>query len=69
MLIPKDTLEHNFYKILEEKTSFKVTSSLEGVTGTVATIGRLEAAMKDRNLYRIITSGESMNSDRIYIYE
>ena len=69
LLIPKDTLEHNFYKILEEKTSFKVTSSLEGVTGTVATIGRLEAAMKDRNLYRIITSGESMNSDRIYIYE
>lgn len=69
LLIPKDTLEHNFYKILEEKTNFKVVSSLEGASGTVATLGRLDAAVEGRKLYRIITSPKSLNSDRIYIYK
>ena len=69
ILIPKDTLNYDFYKILENKSTFKVTSSLEGVEGTVATLGRLDAAAKDRKLYRIITSPKSLNSDRIYIYK
>lgn len=69
LLIPKDTLTHNFYKILEGKTSFKVTSSPDGVTGPIATLGRLDAASKEKKLHRIITSGKSMNSDRIYIYK
>ncbi|MBQ9017022.1 glycosyltransferase family 39 protein [Candidatus Saccharibacteria bacterium] len=69
LLIPKDTLNYNFYKILEDKTEFKVVSSLEGVEGTVATLGRLDAATKNRTLYRIITSPKSLNSDRIYIYK
>ena len=69
LLIPKDNPNHDFYKILEGRSTFKVASSLEGVDGTVATLGRLDAVEKDRQLYRIITSPKSLNSDRIYIYK
>lgn len=69
LLIPKDTLEYNFYKILENKTSYHVVSSPDGVDGAIATLGRLDAAVKDRKLHRIITSSKAMNSDRIYIYQ
>lgn len=69
LLIPKNTLNHDFYKILERKTDFKVVSSPEGISGTIATLGRLDGAVGERKLYRIITSPKSLNSDRIYIYK
>ena len=69
LLIPKNTLEHDFYKMIENKTEFKVVSSLDGIDGTVATLGRLDSAVGERKLYRIITSPKSLNSDRIYIYK
>ena len=69
LLIPKDNAGYDFYKILEGRSTFKVASSLEGIEGPIATLGRLDAVEKDRKLYRIITSPKSMNSDRIYIYK
>ena len=69
LLIPKNTLNYDFYKILEKSTDFKVVSSPEGVSGTIATLGRLDGAVGERKLHRIITSPKSLNSDRIYIYK
>ncbi|MDO4889657.1 MAG: glycosyltransferase family 39 protein [Candidatus Saccharibacteria bacterium] len=69
LLIPKDNPSYDFYKILEGRSTFKVASSLEGVEGTIATLGRLDAVEKDRHLYRIITSPKSLDSDRIYVYK
>lgn len=69
LLIPKDNPGYDFYRLLEGRSTFKVASSLEGIEGTIATLGRLDAVEKDRRLYRIITSPKSLDSDRIYIYK
>ena len=66
LLIPENTLEHDFYKILEDKDFLKVSKDIP-VSGTVASLGRWQNT-RNLELNRIITSSKSGNSDRIYIY-
>ena len=73
ILISAGTVDYDFYKILEEKGDFNVTSNTPS-TGDkeeikhIATLG-LWPAKLPYDLSRIITSSKSTNSDRIYLYE
>lgn len=73
ILITGDTLEYNFYKILEEKENYTITSDTPSSSDKesvkkVATLGKWPARLP-YDLSRIITSSKSTNSDRIYLYE
>ena len=68
LLIPGGTLEYDFYRILSSQDKYLVTSTSEGVSGPVATLGKWPTDL-NRQLYRIIPSPKSQNSDRIYIYK
>lgn len=73
ILITGGTLEYDFYKILEEKEGYIVTSNTPSSSDKdrvkkVATLGKWPARLPF-NLSRIITSSKSTNSDRIYLYE
>lgn len=73
ILIPAGTLNYDFYKILEGKGDYIVTSNTPSSkdkesTPVVATLGKWPAKLP-YDLSRIITSSKSTNSDRIYIYE
>lgn len=67
LLIPENTLEHDFYTILENKGFLTVSSSVPEGSVTVSSLGRWPNSGK-LSLKRIITSSKSSNSDRIYIY-
>lgn len=73
ILIPAGTVNYDFYKILEEKGDYKVTSNTPS-TGDkeeikhIATLGPWPAKLP-YDLSRIITSSKSTNSDRIYLYQ
>ncbi len=73
ILIPAGTINYDFYKILEEKGDYKVTSNTPSTVEKaeikhIATLG-LWPAKLPYDLSRIITSSKSTNSDRIYLYE
>ena len=68
LLVPEDTLEYSFYKILESDGRITITAALPDRTDTcVATLGHWPDVI-DLNLTTIITSSKSQNSDRLYIY-
>lgn len=64
-----DSLEFYFYKILEDKTEYKIVTPAEAPKTEIATIGYMESMSNTRELSRIITSPKSAESDRIYIYK
>ena len=73
ILIPAGTTNYDFYKILEERGDYKVTSNTPSTAEKaeikhIATLG-LWPAKLPYDLSRIITSSKSINSDRIYLYE
>lgn len=73
ILITGGTLNYDFYKILEDKTDYIITSNTPSSAEKeqikhIATLGKWPAKLPF-NLSRIITSSKSTNSDRIYIYE
>lgn len=75
-LQPNDTLvvgselEYNFYSIITEKYSIRVLNAIPtNYEQQLATIGKIENTTAPGNLYRIITSSKSDNSDRIYLYK
>lgn len=68
LLVPEDTLEYRFYKILEHQKSITVMSSLpDRSDSNVITLGKWSEPIK-LPLSTIITSSKSQNSDRLYIY-
>lgn len=68
LLIPADTLEYDFYKILENQNSHTITATLPDRTDTcIATLGKWPADI-DLPLSQIITSAKSQDADRLYIY-
>lgn len=73
ILIPAGTLNFDFYKIMEDKGEYIITSNTPSSKDkanikTIATLGRWPAKLP-YNLHHIITSSKSSNSDRIYLYE
>lgn len=68
LLIPENTLEYNFYKILEDDKSITIMSALPDRTeGTIISLGKWHEPL-ELKLSTIITSSKSQNSDRLYIY-
>ena len=69
IFIPNNDLEYNFYKILENSTSIKITKDLPSseISTPVATLGKTEQNL-ELKLSKIITSPKAQNSDRLYIY-
>lgn len=73
LLITGGTLDYDFYKILEDKEDYVITSNTPSTVEAteiehLATLGKWPAKLP-YDLSRIITSSKSTNSDRIYIYE
>ena len=73
ILVQGGTLNYDFYKILEDSTNYRVTTTVSNIyTGSgsqrIATLGKWSSEL-EYDLSRIITSPKSMNSDRIYLYE
>lgn len=69
IIIKPETLEYNFYKILEDNTDIKISSEItEDISGNIAILGKPENAPEKYQLSRIITSEKSDNSDIIYLY-
>ena len=73
ILIPAGTLKYDFYKILEDKGDYLITSTTPSTNDkdsikTIATLGKWPAKLP-YSLSRVITSSKSSNSDRIYLYE
>ncbi len=68
ILISGGTLDYDFYHILNDQGKYKVTSTSENLTAPVASLGKWPTNLK-LELYRIIPSPKSLNSDRIYIYK
>jgi hypothetical protein len=67
IVLEPDSLEYDFYKILEQKTLFSVVDTLpDRVNGTLATLGKRSDI--NHELHSIITSPKSKGSDRIYVY-
>lgn len=69
LLVPETSVEANFYRILEDSTSYKIltkTTDLAASQVNYATLGHWEDAPGE--VKRIITSPKSDNSDRIYMY-
>ncbi|MBQ6354939.1 glycosyltransferase family 39 protein [Candidatus Saccharibacteria bacterium] len=69
LLVPGGTLDYDFYHILEETAGYQVKTAPEGSEKAIATLGKWPEKLDDYDLYRIITSPKSTNSDRIYIYK
>ena len=69
LLVAGGTLDYDFYHILENTAGFKVKTAPEGSEKAIATLGKWPEKLDDYDLYRIITSPKSTNSDRIYIYK
>lgn len=68
ILIQAGTLKYDFYKILEDCTPYRVTSTIENDTSTpIITLGKWPSTIPYK-LNRIYTSSKSQNSDRIYLY-
>ncbi len=73
ILIPFNTIDYNFYKILENKGQYLIASDTPSTQdkeelSRIATLGKWPAKLP-YELSRIITSSKSMDSDRIYLYE
>lgn len=69
LIIEENTVEHNFYKILEDSTEIKIASEItEDISGNIAIFGKPEKSPENYQLSRIITSEKSDNSDIIYLY-
>ncbi|MBQ3352427.1 glycosyltransferase family 39 protein [Candidatus Saccharibacteria bacterium] len=73
ILVQGGTLSYDFYKILEDKTDYTVTTTVSNIyadaqSQSIATLGKWPTEL-EYGLSRIITSPKSMNSDRIYLYE
>lgn len=66
LLLRENSIEYDFYHILEDK-GFLTVKNTAPDSGTVASIGRW-STRSNLTLNRIITSSKSSNSDRIYIY-
>ena len=71
LLLAPDSLEYNFYKILENRTNIKVVDSAEYITegSAVAIYKKTMPAPENLPLFSIITSEKSDNSDIIYLYK
>lgn len=68
LLVPADTTEYHFYKILENTGHITVSDTLPDRTEScIATLGRWQSDI-NLPLTRLITSSKSQNSDRLYIY-
>lgn len=73
ILIPADNEGFEFYKILEKKGLYSITSDTPSTQDKaeitkIATLGKWPAKLPYQ-LSRIITSQKTSNSDRIYLYE
>ncbi len=73
ILIPAGTVKYDFYKILEDKKKYIVTSNTPSTNekaniSKISTLGRWPAKLP-YDLSRIISSSKSSDSDRIYLYE
>ncbi|MBR3233616.1 hypothetical protein IKG12_01990 [Candidatus Saccharibacteria bacterium] len=73
ILIPAGTLSYDFYKILESKGQYIVTSNTPSTQDKeniqkIATLGKWPAKLP-YDLSKIICSPKSTDSDRIYLYE
>ena len=73
ILIPAGTYTYDFYKILDDKGLYQVTSNTPSTNDKenikhLATLGKWPAKLP-YDLHRIITSPKSTDSDRIYLYE
>lgn len=70
LLVPKDTTEYDFFKILEKgKKHLSVTDELSNFNGNqLASLRKWEGKTDNFTINRIITSPKSQESDRIYIY-
>ena len=73
ILVQGGTLSYDFYKILEDKSDYTITTTPSNVymdsgNSRVATLGKWPSKLP-YGLSQIITSPKSTNSDRIYIYE
>ena len=66
LLVPRNTTEYDFYKILEGKTSITVSDTTPA-SGQIASLRKWEKS-SDLKISRIITSPKSEDSDRIYLY-
>ena len=66
LLIPKNTVEYDFYKILEGRRDITI-SNVAPTSGKIASLGKWEKS-GDLEISRIITSPKSEESDRIYLY-
>lgn len=73
ILVPEDSGTFDFYKILQKRGQYIISSNTpstqdkENIT-KIATLGKWPAKLP-YNLSRIITSQKTSNSDRIYLYE
>jgi hypothetical protein len=68
LLVPENTLEYDFYKILEHNNRITVISSLPDRTDDcIASLGRWTEEV-NLDLTTIITSSKAQHSDRLYIY-
>ena len=68
-VIPAETFEYRFYRLLEGKSNYHVVSSFSEVDdGHFATLGLSDRA-DSKKLSRIITNSRSVSADRIYLYE
>lgn len=73
ILVQGGTLSYDFYKILEDKYDYAVTTTAANIyaedgASRVATLGKWPSKLP-YELSRIIASPKSLNSDRIYLYE
>lgn len=73
ILVQGGTLNYDFYRILEDKTDYIITTTASNIyadsnSSRVATLGKWPSKLP-YGLSRIICSPKSTNSDRIYIYE
>ena len=68
LLVPEDTQQYHFYKILEHSGHITIFSAIPDRTDScLATLGRWPEEL-DLELTTIITSSKSQDSDRLYIY-
>ena len=68
ILVSGGTLEYDFYHILSDQGKYLVTSTPDGISGPIATLGKWPTNL-NRQLSLIIPSPKSQNSDRIYLYK
>ncbi len=73
ILVPEDNPNFDFYKILEQRNQYIISSDTPSTNdktemSKIATLGKWPAKLP-YNLSRIITSQKTSDSDRIYLYE